>query len=300
MFDLRQLERAHEVVGTAIPPTPAHAWPLLARAARHELSWSSTRTTPRPAPSRCAADLVYSRPPQARAAACRRADFGDHRQSRPEPGFRRPPLWRAGDDLCAARQLGREKPRDAGLRRQPCRTRQRFSVRARGSRTPGRRDGLEFVPSFHPDLVLGVATYALELFRAAPDLDVLYVPIGLGSGICGCILARDLLGLKTEIVGVQSTRSAVLRAVVRGGHGRDDRNQQHAAPTAWRPASPTRMRLNHPQGRFPHRAGERRRDRRRRSAPTGPIRIISPKARAQRRWRPRFRKRQSCAASGSA
>ena len=55
------------------------------------------------------------------------------------------------------------------------------------------------------DLVLGVATYALELLRSAPDLDVLYVPIGQGSGICGCILARDLLGLKTEIVGVQST-----------------------------------------------------------------------------------------------
>jgi threonine dehydratase len=70
-----------------------------------------------------------------------------------------------------------------------------------------RRDGLEFVPSFHPDLVMGVATYALELLRKAPDLDVLYVPIGQGSGICGCILARDLLGLATEIVGVQSTKA---------------------------------------------------------------------------------------------
>jgi threonine dehydratase len=68
-------------------------------------------------------------------------------------------------------------------------------------------DGLEFVPAFHPDLVLGVATYALELLRKAPDLDVLYVPIGQGSGICGCILARDLLGLRTEIVGVQSTEA---------------------------------------------------------------------------------------------
>jgi len=67
------------------------------------------------------------------------------------------------------------------------------------------REGLELVPSFHPDLTLGVATYALELLRAAPDLDVLYVPIGQGSGICGCILARDLLGLRTEIVGVQSS-----------------------------------------------------------------------------------------------
>jgi len=70
-----------------------------------------------------------------------------------------------------------------------------------------KQDGLEWVPSFHPDLMLGVATYALELFRAAPDIDVLYVPIGLGSGISGCILARDLLGLKTEIVGVQSTEA---------------------------------------------------------------------------------------------
>jgi threonine dehydratase len=67
--------------------------------------------------------------------------------------------------------------------------------------------GLHMVPSFHPDLVLGVATYALELFRAAPDLDVLYVPIGQGSGISACIMARDLLGLKTEIVGVQSTEA---------------------------------------------------------------------------------------------
>ncbi len=66
-------------------------------------------------------------------------------------------------------------------------------------------EGLEFAPSFAPDLVLGVATYALELFRGAPPLDALYVPIGLGSGICGCIGARDLLGLRTEIIGVQST-----------------------------------------------------------------------------------------------
>jgi threonine dehydratase len=63
------------------------------------------------------------------------------------------------------------------------------------------------VPSFHRDLVLGVATYALELLRKEPDLDALYVPIGQGSGICGCILARDLLGLTTEIVGVQSTEA---------------------------------------------------------------------------------------------
>ena len=60
------------------------------------------------------------------------------------------------------------------------------------------------VPPFHRDLVLGVATYALELFRAVPELDTVYAPIGLGSGICGLIRVRDLLGLKTKIVGVQA------------------------------------------------------------------------------------------------
>jgi threonine dehydratase len=58
------------------------------------------------------------------------------------------------------------------------------------------------VPSFHPLLVRGVASYGLELFRAVPDLDVVYVPIGLGSGICGVIAAREALGRTAEIVGV--------------------------------------------------------------------------------------------------
>ena len=62
--------------------------------------------------------------------------------------------------------------------------------------------GLHFVKSFHPWLLGGVATYGWELLRAVPGLDTIYVPIGLGSGICSTILARDALGLKTEIVGV--------------------------------------------------------------------------------------------------
>ena len=61
---------------------------------------------------------------------------------------------------------------------------------------------LEYAPSFHRDFVVGVATYAFELFTAIVDLDTIYVPIGLGSGICGVIGMRDLLGLKTNIVGV--------------------------------------------------------------------------------------------------
>jgi len=63
------------------------------------------------------------------------------------------------------------------------------------------------VPSFHPLLVQGVASYSLELMRALPDLDVIYVPIGLGSGICSMIAAREALGTKAEIVGVVSERA---------------------------------------------------------------------------------------------
>ena len=61
---------------------------------------------------------------------------------------------------------------------------------------------LEMVPSWTPDLVCGVATYGLEFLRRAPPLTTVYVSIGMGSGACGLIAARNALGLKTDIVGV--------------------------------------------------------------------------------------------------
>jgi threonine dehydratase len=65
-------------------------------------------------------------------------------------------------------------------------------------------ENLHFVPSFHWDLVAGVASYALELFRAVEKLDAVYVGVGMGSGICALITVRDLLRLKTEIIGVSA------------------------------------------------------------------------------------------------
>lgn len=67
------------------------------------------------------------------------------------------------------------------------------------------RDSLHLVPSIHEALVRGVATYALELLEAVGNLDTVYVPIGMGSGICGTIAVRDALKLGTEIVGVVSS-----------------------------------------------------------------------------------------------
>src|ERR1700680_621589 len=78
--------------------------------------------------------------------------------------------------------------------------------------------GYHFVPSFHRDLVKGVATYALELFESFADLDVVYVPIGMGSGICGLITVRDLLGLKTEVVGVVAENAPAYALSLKAGH----------------------------------------------------------------------------------
>ncbi|MBO6602934.1 MAG: threonine dehydratase [Roseicyclus sp.] len=78
-------------------------------------------------------------------------------------------------------------------------------------------EGLVIVPPFHPEIVRGVATYAYELLSAVPDLDTIYVPVGCGSGICGNILARNALGLKTEIVGVVSDRADCVKQSVEAG-----------------------------------------------------------------------------------
>lgn len=77
-----------------------------------------------------------------------------------------------------------------------------FNEARPGAAQVAETQGLHYIPSFHRDLVMGVGTYAWELFCAVPDLDAVYVPIGMGSGICGLINVRDLLGLKTEIVAV--------------------------------------------------------------------------------------------------
>lgn len=79
-------------------------------------------------------------------------------------------------------------------------------------------EGLHFIPSFHRDLVTGVATYALELFRSVDDLDAAYVGVGMGSGIAGLIAVRDLLGLKTDIIGVGTAGAPAAALSFAAGH----------------------------------------------------------------------------------
>lgn len=89
---------------------------------------------------------------------------------------------------------------------------------ARGAAEAAARDeGLFAVPSFHRELVRGVATYAWEMFNAVADLHTVYVPVGMGSGLCGVIAARDALGLATEVVGVVATGAPATKLSVEAG-----------------------------------------------------------------------------------
>jgi threonine dehydratase len=78
--------------------------------------------------------------------------------------------------------------------------------------------GAHMVPSFHTDLIQGVATYWWELFKAAPEIDVVYVPIGQGSGACAAIAAKLALGHKARIVGVVSAHATTYADSLAAGH----------------------------------------------------------------------------------
>ncbi|MET0674683.1 MAG: threonine dehydratase [Bradyrhizobium sp.] len=204
MFSLDDLEQAHAIVATAVPPTPAYAWPLLARRLGTHVVVKHENHTPAGA-FKVRGGLIYvdrlkRAHPETRGLIS--ATRGNHGQSIAFAGRRHGlpvtiyvPKGNSVEKNRAMAAFGAiliEHGSD-------------FQEAREEAIGHAARDGLHMVPSFHPDLVSGVATYALELLRTAPDLDVLYVPIGQGSGICGCIMARDLLGLRTEIVGVQST-----------------------------------------------------------------------------------------------
>jgi threonine dehydratase len=206
MFDLRQLEQAQAVVGAVMPPTPAHLWPLLSERLGATAIVKHENHTPTGA-FKVRGGLVYvdglkrERPDTPGLISATR---GNHGQSLAFAAGR----YRVPVTIYVPHGNSTEKNRamrafGANLVEHG----EDFQAAREEAERRAKLDGLEFVSSFHPDLVLGVATYALELLRKVPDLEVLYVPIGQGSGICGCILARDLLGLTTEIVGVQSTEA---------------------------------------------------------------------------------------------
>jgi threonine dehydratase len=206
MFSLAELERAQEIVYAAMPPTSAHAWPLLAQRLGTHVVVKHENHTPIGA-FKVRGGLVYMerlKRERPQVSGIISATRGNHGQSLAFAASR------YGLPLTIYVPHGNSTEKNRAMKAfgaSLVEYGEDFEAARQEAYRHAQREGLEIVPSFHRDLVLGVSTYALELLRAAPDIDVLYVPIGQGSGISGCILARDLLGLKTEIVGVQSTEA---------------------------------------------------------------------------------------------
>ena len=206
MFSLEALSAAHDLVKQALQATPALAWPLLASRVGAEIVVKHENHNPTGA-FKVRGGLTYVdalRRRGVKAAGLIAATRGNHGQSLAFAGRR------FGVPVAIVAPTGNSTEKNAAMRAlgaELIEYGEDFQAALEEARRLAEARGLHSVPSFDRDLVLGVATYALELFADRPDLDVLYVPIGLGSGICGCIAARDALGLKTEIVGVQSTEA---------------------------------------------------------------------------------------------
>ncbi len=206
MFSLAELDAAAAEVNAVIPPTAQHRWALLSDRAGAEVFVKHENHTPLGA-FKCRGGVTYlnrlkKREPNTPGVVS--ASSGNHGQSL----------------AYSAKRLGMRVMIVIGETSNP---EKRASMAALGAELVdhgatteekialaqklGGNAGLHFVPPWHPDLVIGVASYGLELLRGVPDLDTVYVPIGLGSGACGMIAARDALGLKTRIVGVVSANA---------------------------------------------------------------------------------------------
>ena len=205
--DLAAIEAAVETVRAVMPPTPALCWPLLCARTGAEVWVKHENHTPIGA-FKLRGGLVYmdrlrrSEPAVEGAIAATR---GNHGQAIATAARRN------GLTSVIVVPEGNSREKNAAMQAQGCELivhGSDFQESLEYAEAQAGERGLHMVASFAEPLVHGTATYALEFFRAVPDLDTVYVPIGLGSGICGAIAARDALGLATEIVGVCAENAA--------------------------------------------------------------------------------------------
>ncbi len=203
---LTEIETAAALIRPHVPPTPSYQWPLLSEAAGTEVWVKHENHTPVGA-FKVRGGIVYldelkHRQPGLRGVVA--ASTGNHGQSiawsARRHGLRAVIVVPRGNNPgknAAMRSLGAELVEHGA----------EFQEALEFSRELAVEQGLHPVPSFHPWLVRGVATYALEFFRDAPPLDAVFVPIGLGSGLCGVLAARAALGLGTRVIGVVSAQA---------------------------------------------------------------------------------------------
>jgi threonine dehydratase len=207
---LDDLRTAATIVHRTVPPTPQYAWPLLAAQVGAEVWVKHENHTPTGA-FKVRGGLVYAdrlarERPHVRGLVS--ATRGNHGQSIAVAAAS------VGVTATIVVPHGNSPAKNASMRAWGAELVEHghdFQAAREHAEQLAVERGLEMVPSFHADLVAGVATYALELFEGVAstgvELDTVYVPVGMGSGICGLIAARDALGLRTEIVGVVAERA---------------------------------------------------------------------------------------------
>ncbi len=201
--DLTAITAASSAVYDILPPTPQYRWPLLEALLGTELWIKHENHTPTGAfKARTAAayvaDVIVRSPETPGFIAATR---GNHGQAVTLAALR------AGRSCTIVVPRGNCPEKNAAMRAQGA-TLVEYGDDFQAAKDHARQlsvtEHLHMVPSYHPLIVAAVASYWLELFRAVPDIDVAYVGIGQGSGICAAIAAREALGLKTELIGVVS------------------------------------------------------------------------------------------------
>ncbi|QBF25731.1 threonine dehydratase [Pseudomonas tructae] len=204
MFDLPALREAARLVHVSVPATPQYAWPRLAERLGCEV-WVKHENHAPTGAFKVRGGLMYvqwllAQKPMARGLVT--ATRGNHGQSMALAARN------AGLPIIIVVPEGNSLEKNAAMRALGAQLIEHgadFDQAREEAARLARLHDYESVPPFHPELIRGVATYALELLEAVHALDCVYVPIGMGSGICGLIQARNLLGLNTEIVGVVSS-----------------------------------------------------------------------------------------------
>jgi threonine dehydratase len=217
LFSLAQLEAAAGLVSSVVPPTPLYAWPLLAKRTGAEVWVKHENHTPIGA-FKVRGGIVYLdalKRGSAKPSGVTTATRGNHGQSIALAAAR------AGMPCAIFVPHGNSREKNAAMQAFGAElivAGADFDESRPHAAAFAEQRGYHYVPSFHPQLVKGVATYALELFQAETELDTVYVPIGMGSGISGLITVRDLLGLTTEIVGVVAENAPAIALSFEKGH----------------------------------------------------------------------------------
>ena len=212
---LTEIEAAATVVYRSMPATPQYRWPLLEQRAGRELWVKHENHTPVGA-FKVRGGLVFmdelARRGDTHGVIC--ATRGNHGQS---VAFA---SRAAGIDATIVVPKNNSREKNAATRAlgaQLIEYGDDFQESLEFAQQEAERRGLHFVPSFHPTLVSGVASYALEFFRGTPALDAVYAPVGLGSGLCGILAARNALGIRTEVVMVAAENAPSYALSLRNG-----------------------------------------------------------------------------------